>query len=87
MPIYLFQCSSCAESFEFLQKMSDPPQRKCPKCHTDTLVQQVTSTHFQLKGTGWYVTDFKDKGAKQSPDKKDTSDVEKPSKTDASDTK
>ncbi|NOL48663.1 hypothetical protein HKX40_00720 [Pelistega europaea] len=59
MPIYVYKCSNCGCTKEILQKMSDPPLTQCPECHKDTMVKQVTSAGFQLKGTGWYVTDFR----------------------------
>lgn len=59
MPIYAYKCSNCGYTKDVLQKMSDPPLKQCPECHKDTMVKQVTVAGFQLKGTGWYVTDFR----------------------------
>jgi len=59
MPIYEYRCSSCGHQQEFLQKISDPPQTRCTKCGQDTLSKMVTAAGFQLKGSGWYATDFK----------------------------
>lgn len=59
MPIYAYRCSSCGYSKDVLQKMSDKPLTTCPECQKDTFVKQVTAAGFQLKGTGWYVTDFR----------------------------
>ena len=59
MPIYAYKCDSCGHSLEILQKMSDPPARDCPSCGAASLVKQVTAAGFQLKGSGWYVTDFR----------------------------
>lgn len=61
MPIYEYECKSCHHHLDLMQKMSDPPATQCPQCSQDTLVKLVSAAGFQLKGTGWYVTDFKDK--------------------------
>ncbi len=59
MPIYVYSCGSCGFEGDYLQKMSDAPLSVCPKCKAETFVKQVTAAGFQLKGTGWYATDFK----------------------------
>ena len=59
MPIYEYRCSKCGHELEALQKLSDAPLRECPACHDATLVKQVSAAGFQLKGSGWYVTDFR----------------------------
>jgi len=59
MPIYEYRCSSCGTHHEVLQRMSDPLLVTCPSCHKDALVKQVSAAGFQLKGSGWYVTDFR----------------------------
>lgn len=64
MPIYEYRCSACGFQKEFLQRLSDAPQTKCPKCGKATLNKLVSAAGFQLKGTGWYATDFKNSGAK-----------------------
>ena len=64
MPIYEYRCSSCGHKLESLQKFSDAPLTKCPSCNADALVKQVSAAGFQLKGSGWYATDFKGSGAK-----------------------
>ncbi len=61
MPIYEYKCKNCKYQFEQLQKITEKPPRVCPKCKKAGIVKMVSSTNFQLKGTGWYVTDFKDK--------------------------
>ena len=66
MPIYEYQCKNCGEKTELLQKISDKPATTCPHCQKDTLTRLVSAAGFQLKGTGWYVTDFRDKN-KPSP--------------------
>lgn len=60
VPIYAYKCSACGHEQDVLQKMSDPVLTDCPECKQSTYVKQVTAAGFQLKGTGWYVTDFRD---------------------------
>jgi putative FmdB family regulatory protein len=71
MPIYEYQCSLCGHQLEVLQKVSDDPLTECPNCHKASLNKLISSTSFQLKGTGWYVTDFRDKGKPKSSPPKD----------------
>ncbi|MBC7378622.1 MAG: zinc ribbon domain-containing protein [Burkholderiaceae bacterium] len=59
MPIYAYKCESCGQSKDVLQKMSDTPLSVCPFCGKATFVKQVTAAGFQLKGSGWYATDFR----------------------------
>jgi putative FmdB family regulatory protein len=59
MPIYEYRCSHCGHQQEFLQKLSDPPKTHCSQCGNDTLGKMLTAAGFQLKGSGWYATDFK----------------------------
>jgi putative FmdB family regulatory protein len=59
MPIYEYACSACGHELEALQKLSDPKLVTCPACHRDTLAKKVSAAGFQLKGSGWYVTDFR----------------------------
>ena len=59
MPIYAYKCSSCGHAADVLQKMSADPLTECPACGQSTFAKQVTAPSFQLKGSGWYVTDFK----------------------------
>jgi len=67
MPIYAYKCESCGHRQDVLQKMSDPLLTVCPACGKGTYVKQVTAAGFQLKGSGWYVTDFRD-GSSKKPD-------------------
>ena len=60
MPIYAYKCESCGHSKDVLQKMSDAPLVDCPHCGAATFKKQLTAAGFQLKGSGWYVTDFRD---------------------------
>jgi putative FmdB family regulatory protein len=64
MPIYEYKCSACSHELESLQKFSDAPLVKCPVCGKDTLTKLVSAAGFQLKGSGWYQTDFRGSGAK-----------------------
>jgi putative FmdB family regulatory protein len=59
MPIYAYRCESCGFEKDVLQKMSDAPLTQCPECGNGTFRKQVTAAGFQLKGSGWYVTDFR----------------------------
>jgi putative FmdB family regulatory protein len=63
MPIYEYRCDSCGHQQEFLQKVSDAPLTVCPKCAKPTFKKMVTAAGFQLKGSGWYVTDFRNKSS------------------------
>lgn len=66
MPIYAYRCSHCGFQQDVLQKMSDPLLVTCPSCGEPTLQKQVTAAGFQLKGSGWYVTDFRNPAAKET---------------------
>lgn len=59
MPIYEYRCSACGHEKEVLQKMSDAPLTDCPACGKPTLKKLVSAAGFQLKGSGWYATDFR----------------------------
>jgi putative FmdB family regulatory protein len=61
MPIYEYTCSACGHQLEAMQSISEPPLRQCPKCRRRSLKKLVSAAGFVLKGTGWYVTDFRDK--------------------------
>lgn len=62
MPIYAYRCESCGFAKDVLQKISDPVLTDCPECGKSTFKKQVTAAGFQLKGTGWYATDFRGGG-------------------------
>ena len=62
MPIYAYKCATCGYAKDVLQKMSDPQLTVCPACGAETFSKQVTAAGFQLKGSGWYATDFKGGG-------------------------
>jgi putative FmdB family regulatory protein len=59
MPIYAYRCDECGFAKDVLQKISDPVLTVCPSCGKSSFKKQVTAAGFQLKGTGWYVTDFR----------------------------
>lgn len=68
MPIYDYRCTSCGCAKEVMQKMSDPLLTTCPECGQETFVKQVSAAGFQLKGSGWYASDFKGGSAKPKED-------------------
>lgn len=69
MPIYEYKCTHCNHSFEMIQKVSETPTTQCEACHENTAVRLVSAPGFQLKGTGWYETDFKNKSTPVSTEK------------------
>jgi putative FmdB family regulatory protein len=66
MPIYEYRCNACRHELEAIQKFSDAPLVACPQCGKDALVKLVSAAGFQLKGSGWYQTDFRNSGGKQA---------------------
>ena len=70
MPIYAYRCADCGHAQDFLQKMSDPLIAACPQCGSNNFSKQLSAPQFQLKGGGWYVTDFRDNGKKDGKDAK-----------------
>ncbi len=70
MPIYAYKCESCGHAKDVLQKLSDPLLTDCPQCGAPSFKKQLTAAGFQLKGSGWYVTDFRggDSGAPKAKD-------------------
>ncbi len=67
MPIYAYKCGSCGHAKDVLQKMSDTPLTQCPACGAPTFTKQVTAAGFQLKGSGWYATDFRNGSKPPAP--------------------
>ncbi len=63
MPIYEYRCTDCGFQEEFLQKVSEPPMTVCPSCGAASFRKLLSAAGFQLKGSGWYATDFKNRGA------------------------
>ena len=89
MPIYEYRCGDCGQSKDYLQKINDAPIDICPACGSKSYAKALTAAGFQLKGSGWYATDFK--GGGSSPEKAadvgadgGTKAIEAPTKTDAS---
>ncbi len=74
MPIYAYKCESCGHRQDVLQKISDPVLATCPACGASSFVKQLTSAGFQLKGSGWYATDFRG-GSAPAADATDKSDA------------
>jgi putative FmdB family regulatory protein len=75
MPIYEYRCGACGQEHEALQKVGEPPLVDCPACGKPRLQKLLTAAGFQLKGSGWYATDFKSNGKKteeKKPEKKDS---------------
>jgi putative FmdB family regulatory protein len=85
MPIYEYRCSACGHELEALQKISDAPLVSCPVCHADKLTKLVSAAGFQLKGSGWYATDFRN-GSKPAPkpDAKQGGEAKSDAKTETS---
>jgi putative FmdB family regulatory protein len=67
MPIYAYRCTACGHAKDVLQKISDPLLNVCPACGAAAFAKQVTAAGFQLKGSGWYATDFRDSGSAKPP--------------------
>jgi len=70
MPLYEYQCETCAHRFEVIQKFSDAPIAVCPKCG-GPVVKLLSSPAIQFKGSGWYITDYARQGSRDSKDSKD----------------
>ena len=81
MPIYEYECRGCGELHEFIQKFSDSPKRKCPSCGKLRLKKLISAAAFHLKGDGWYVTDFRDKGKSKDKGKSDSAESSSDSKS------
>jgi putative FmdB family regulatory protein len=62
VPIYAYRCTACGLEKDVMQKMTDPVLTTCPACAAETFAKQLTAPGFQLKGSGWYATDFKGGG-------------------------
>jgi len=73
MPIYEYTCQKCGRHLEVMQKMSDKPLTRCPECK-GKLEKIFSQTSFQLKGSGWYVSDYTSRGKAEKPEKSDKSD-------------
>lgn len=86
MPTYEYLCKACGHEHEIFQKITDEPITECPDCHKPALTKQISATNFQLKGTGWYVTDIRDKG-KKKPTESSSDKPETANKTETKDGK
>ena len=96
MPIYEYQCADCGAVFEVMQRISAPAPDKCPECSGTNLKKLISKVGFQLKGTGWYETDFKNKDQKtkketeggegKKPKNSDKTEKKTPSKLETSKT-
>ena len=85
MPIYAYKCGSCGHAKDVLQKISDAPLTACPACGADQFAKQITAAGFQLKGSGWYATDFRS-GNKAAPSESTPASAEsKPAESGKSD--
>ena len=71
MPIYAYRCTDCGFEKDVMRKVSDPLLTTCPECKTENFAKQLTAPGFQLKGNGWYATDFKGGGCKTAAAKSD----------------
>jgi putative FmdB family regulatory protein len=78
MPIYEYLCNSCGAEKEHLQKINDAPITACPVCGSSNYTKLISAAGFQLKGSGWYVTDFKNNKAKQTDSKSTTKESTQP---------
>ena len=78
MPIYAYRCDSCGVEKDVLQKLSDAPLTVCPECGAGSFHKKLSAPAFQLKGSGWYVTDFRDGGKKPAAAPEGASAAAKP---------
>jgi putative FmdB family regulatory protein len=85
MPIYEYQCTACGHMLEAFQDISDAPLTDCPTCHKTTLDKLVSAPSFQLKGTGWYATDFRNKPTTNGDTSQSKSDTPSDSSTSSTD--
>ena len=85
MPIYAYKCASCGFAKDVLRKISDAPLTECPECGAQAFTKQVTAAGFQLKGSGWYATDFRGGAVKPAEKSADASadKAAEPAKVDA----
>jgi putative FmdB family regulatory protein len=86
MPLYEYQCDSCHERFERIQKFSDPPVDVCPKCGKDSVKKLLSSPAIQFKGSGWYITDYARKSGDATKSGETKSSSSDSSSTSTSDT-
>ncbi len=87
MPIYDFQCTSCGHQSEVMRKMSESSTTTCPQCNVEAFTKMLSAPSFQLSGTGWYASDFKDKKPKNNESVAQKSTEKADVKTTEADTK
>ncbi len=85
MPIYEYLCNSCGAEKEHLQKISDAPIAVCPVCGSSNYVKRISAAGFQLKGSGWYVTDFKNNKTQRAEAEASTKENAQPAASVAAD--
>ena len=86
MPLYEYECDACGQRFEVIQKFSDAPAETCAECGKGPVRRLLSSPAIQFKGSGWYITDYAQKGRSESAGKADTSDkADKTGKADKAD--
>ncbi len=85
MPIYEYLCNSCGAEKEHLQKINDAPIAACPVCGSSNYVKRISAAGFQLKGSGWYVTDFKNNKMQRTEAKVNTKESTQPAVSTATD--
>ena len=83
MPIYEYKCAACGHQEEHLQKVSEKPLQKCPACGKKKYQKQLSAAGFQLKGSGWYATDFKGGGKKEEKKAETKPEAKTESKTES----
>ena len=81
MPIYAYKCGSCGHAKDVLQKLSDAPLTTCPACGAEQFAKQITAAGFQLKGSGWYATDFRGGNTAAPADKAAEKPADKPAES------
>jgi putative FmdB family regulatory protein len=87
MPIYEYRCQACGHQEEFLQRVTEPPLTECPVCRKPTFQKLLSAAGFQLKGSGWYATDFKNKSSRPAEKKSEEKKSEEKKSDDKPDSK
>ena len=83
MPIYDYQCNSCGHKAEVMRKISAANVEACPQCGAEAFSKQLSAPSFQLSGSGWYATDFKNGGAKTAAKTESATETKAESKTES----
>jgi len=87
MPLYEYQCDGCGKRFEVIRKFSDPPLETCTQCGAGPVTRLLSSPAIQFKGSGWYITDYSDKGKSGAASEKPKKDEAATSASDSSEKK